>query len=227
LSQAGEGGAGGEPDDVCQKPADSGPCEAAISRWYFNAQAGLCQEFTYGGCDGNENNFETLEACHAACAGHGVVDRTSCTSPLECAVTNMHCCGAGLSPRLADVTAVNTASLQAFVEPCLGLDCATYPIPGHFGATCRNGHCLAFDVRETELTDCTSGDECRLRLGVGCCEGCSGSSEQFVALRSDADLGPLSCGGEPVECPACAPIPPEDLSADCIGGKCELASTAR
>jgi len=227
VGQAGEGGAGGEPDDVCRKPADSGPCEAAISRWYFNAEVGLCQEFIYGGCDGNENNFETLDACHASCAGHGIVDRTSCESPLECVVTPMTCCGPGASPTLANVTSVNTASLEEFTAPCQNLDCVGSVVPAHFGATCSDGHCLAFDLRETELTDCTSRTECRLRLGLGCCEGCSGDAAQYVALRSDADLGPLVCGSEPIGCPACVPIPPDDLIADCIDGKCGATSTLR
>jgi hypothetical protein len=52
---------------LCTLPADPGPCEAAIPRWYFDATLGECAEFTYGGCEGNANNFETLAECEAAC----------------------------------------------------------------------------------------------------------------------------------------------------------------
>jgi hypothetical protein len=226
VGDAGDGGTGGEPEDLCRLPADAGPCDGTISRWAFNAEAGLCQSFIYGGCPGNENNFETLEACHAKCAGHGVVDYTSCTSPIECVVTQARCCGTD-SPTLAEVTSVNATSLQAFTSPCEGLGCPSFPLPAHFGATCKDGHCLAFDVRETELTDCASPDECRLRNGLSCCEACSASVERLVALRSDADLVPLVCGSEPIGCPACVPILPEDVVADCIEGKCEVASSLR
>ena len=37
--------------------------------WYFNADAGLCQEFFWGGCGGNpDNRFDAEAACLAACA---------------------------------------------------------------------------------------------------------------------------------------------------------------
>ncbi|MEM7245767.1 MAG: BPTI/Kunitz domain-containing protein [Acidobacteriota bacterium] len=53
--------------DVCLLPADPGPCEAAIPRWYFDATTGNCEEFLYGGCEGNGNNFETQRECELHC----------------------------------------------------------------------------------------------------------------------------------------------------------------
>ena len=53
--------------DICTLPAEVGPCEAAIPRWFHNSATGQCEEFTYGGCQGNANNFETLAACESAC----------------------------------------------------------------------------------------------------------------------------------------------------------------
>ncbi len=52
---------------VCNLPPDSGPCEAYIPRYHYNPEAQECMQFIYGGCEGNENNYETYEACTNAC----------------------------------------------------------------------------------------------------------------------------------------------------------------
>ncbi|MCA9548352.1 MAG: hypothetical protein KC613_28305, partial [Myxococcales bacterium] len=55
------------PGDLCDLPAEVGDCEAAIPRWFHNPATGACEQFIYGGCGGNGNNFETREACEARC----------------------------------------------------------------------------------------------------------------------------------------------------------------
>ncbi|KHJ44677.1 Kunitz/Bovine pancreatic trypsin inhibitor domain protein [Trichuris suis] len=56
-----------EKKDPCKQPMDPGPCEAASDRWYYNEATDDCEMFTYGGCQGNENNFATEEQCRAKC----------------------------------------------------------------------------------------------------------------------------------------------------------------
>jgi len=51
----------------CSLPAESGLCLAALRRWFYNEKTGRCQEFTYGGCGGNENNFKSEEECVKTC----------------------------------------------------------------------------------------------------------------------------------------------------------------
>ncbi len=53
--------------DKCSQPAETGPCRAAYPRFFFNAESGECEQFIYGGCDGNDNNFETADECERAC----------------------------------------------------------------------------------------------------------------------------------------------------------------
>lgn len=48
-------------------PPDSGLCFAYIPSYYYNLQEDECQEFIYGGCDGNANRFYTLQECNAKC----------------------------------------------------------------------------------------------------------------------------------------------------------------
>ncbi|XP_045442078.1 WAP, Kazal, immunoglobulin, Kunitz and NTR domain-containing protein 2 isoform X2 [Pipistrellus kuhlii] len=52
---------------ACSLPALQGPCKAYAPRWAYNRQAGQCQSFVYGGCEGNGNNFESREACEESC----------------------------------------------------------------------------------------------------------------------------------------------------------------
>ncbi|XP_048354804.1 papilin-like isoform X2 [Sphaerodactylus townsendi] len=53
--------------DICKLPPETGPCRAARLRYYYNPRTQKCEIFTYGGCKGNENQFETLEECEHAC----------------------------------------------------------------------------------------------------------------------------------------------------------------
>ena len=54
-------------EDICRAPAVVGPCDAAFPRWYYDFNSQRCEEFVWGGCGGNGNNFETREACEATC----------------------------------------------------------------------------------------------------------------------------------------------------------------
>jgi len=53
---------------VCELPAKPGLCEAYFKRWFFNFKKNTCDEFVYGGCDGNANNFKTKKDCEGACS---------------------------------------------------------------------------------------------------------------------------------------------------------------
>ncbi|XP_035378955.1 amyloid beta (A4) precursor protein b isoform X3 [Electrophorus electricus] len=54
--------------EACWAPARRGPCRASMPRWYFVAERGHCAPFTFGGCGGNRNNFESEEYCMAVCS---------------------------------------------------------------------------------------------------------------------------------------------------------------
>ena len=53
-------------------PLDPGPCQESSSRYYFNVKTGVCEEFMYGGCAGNENNFATIDECKRLCNPNGM-----------------------------------------------------------------------------------------------------------------------------------------------------------
>ena len=53
--------------EVCQAPKVAGSCHLQLQRWYYNATTQMCHQFTYSGCDGNTNNFESETDCRATC----------------------------------------------------------------------------------------------------------------------------------------------------------------
>eukprot|EP01083_Nonionella_stella_P278935 948677_1 len=54
-------------DTVCELGPETGPCDAVFSRYYYSSDMGECVLFSYGGCEGNDNNFETEMECMERC----------------------------------------------------------------------------------------------------------------------------------------------------------------
>ena len=57
----------------CTVVADIGECRGAIPRYFFNSKTGVCEMFSYGGCGGNGNNFETVAECARQCNPNGAL----------------------------------------------------------------------------------------------------------------------------------------------------------
>lgn len=60
----------------CSLLKDVGPCIAYQLRWYFDQVEAKCQQFHFGGCQGNTNNFNAYEDCEAACRDYIIYDNT-------------------------------------------------------------------------------------------------------------------------------------------------------
>ena len=50
----------------CELKPDTGPCRAAIPKYYFDQKSKQCKEFNRGGCNGTVP-FNTLNECKDAC----------------------------------------------------------------------------------------------------------------------------------------------------------------
>lgn len=48
--------------DACNLAPDPGPCEALITKYYYNQKAGKCESFDWGGCGGTVP-FDTWQEC--------------------------------------------------------------------------------------------------------------------------------------------------------------------
>ncbi|KAK5647606.1 hypothetical protein RI129_002498 [Pyrocoelia pectoralis] len=53
--------------DPCDQAVEIGPCRGSFIRWYYDKISGSCNQFIYGGCKANGNNFLTESTCKQQC----------------------------------------------------------------------------------------------------------------------------------------------------------------
>ncbi|KAF4073834.1 hypothetical protein AMELA_G00247940 [Ameiurus melas] len=70
------------PKDVCLLQVDDGPCFDDVPRFYYNTLTQDCEEFSYGGCAGNLNNFKSRVECRKTCYSIPKIPRI-CRLPKE------------------------------------------------------------------------------------------------------------------------------------------------
>lgn len=59
-------GINGQPG-FCSLEAEVGFCRAYFTRFFYNHRTQRCEQFVFGGCGGNRNNFETEAECQHTC----------------------------------------------------------------------------------------------------------------------------------------------------------------
>lgn len=58
--------------EACKAAPDTGPCFGLLQRYFYNASSMSCELFQYGGCLGNQNNFENERECLQRCRTEAV-----------------------------------------------------------------------------------------------------------------------------------------------------------
>ncbi|XP_063221793.1 papilin isoform X2 [Bacillus rossius redtenbacheri] len=53
--------------EFCFKDYDQGPCSESVAYWFYDKGDGVCKQFVYGGCQGNENRFTSRQECEKMC----------------------------------------------------------------------------------------------------------------------------------------------------------------
>ncbi|XP_018420861.1 PREDICTED: kunitz-type protease inhibitor 1 [Nanorana parkeri] len=54
-------------EEYCLAPKKVGRCRGSFTRWYYNSDVNDCEEFVFGGCKPNKNNYVQQEDCRQAC----------------------------------------------------------------------------------------------------------------------------------------------------------------
>jgi hypothetical protein len=174
-------------------------------------------------------------------AGAGDMDNTQeCASNTDCVLISGSCCSCGSDP-VSSYIAINSLYASQYQNRCNGVDCAGCPVStsadnpvNYYVATCARaigtdlpgvaippGHCVAVDLRATDVTACKSASDCSLRAGTGCCGGCGAGMPVAINSSKEPELEQDVCGNEPTACNDCAPLFP-GYSATCSGGHCSV-----
>uniref|UniRef100_A0A8C3FR82 BPTI/Kunitz inhibitor domain-containing protein n=1 Tax=Chrysemys picta bellii TaxID=8478 RepID=A0A8C3FR82_CHRPI len=69
---------------ICKLPMEPGPCFTYVPSYFYNSVTKRCEEFIYGGCQGNANRFATKDECFQTCGRPGTVmmdTRLGCDLP--------------------------------------------------------------------------------------------------------------------------------------------------
>lgn len=53
--------------DICSLPKVVGPCLDFFPRWWYDKETQACSKFIYGGCLGNNKNFQSESICKTIC----------------------------------------------------------------------------------------------------------------------------------------------------------------
>lgn len=54
--------------DKCFLYQDRGNCSNMSSKYFYDRQDGVCKQFMYGGCGGNDNRFDSKQECDQQCS---------------------------------------------------------------------------------------------------------------------------------------------------------------
>ncbi|KAG5871898.1 hypothetical protein JTB14_030952 [Gonioctena quinquepunctata] len=186
--------------DNCNMERDPGPCNGYFVKYFYNKNSGRCEQFAYGGCQGNGNRFSSGEECEHICVTHQEtkpnitntvppVLATGTPPPPSCHEVFNECttlrCPYGVEPYVDE----NECNRCRCRDPCMGVECLedeqcaidinrnkTSPEDADFIAICRKrvkpGSCPNLVMENIDcVEECRTDADCTLHLKC-CSTGC-------------------------------------------------------
>ncbi|KAM5129136.1 kunitz-type protease inhibitor 1 [Mantella aurantiaca] len=82
-------------EEYCLAPKKVGRCRGAFQRWHYNSDVNDCEEFVFGGCHPNKNNYVRKEDCRQTCVNLSDLSakgrRLQPVCDGQCHPTQFHC----------------------------------------------------------------------------------------------------------------------------------------
>lgn len=146
-----------------------------------------------------------------------------CKLPDDCMLRVKGCCGPCQETALSQMEALTLKQHKAREKACVGvqLRCSECKQPGYnanYLTLCREGRCLAQDIREMEFSACKQDKDCRI-TSPACCN-CY-LDPVAVSLQGDPAFHRWACPKN-LHCGACEMPQYRGLKAVCQAGHCVL-----
>uniref|UniRef100_A0A8C2QBF2 Serine peptidase inhibitor, Kunitz type 1 a n=1 Tax=Cyprinus carpio TaxID=7962 RepID=A0A8C2QBF2_CYPCA len=180
----------------CLVPKKEGPCRGSFPRWHYNAVTEKCEQFKFGGCRPNRNNYLALNECMNACDGVsasakppsgrlGPIYAEECDAacgPDHFSCLNRCCIQKGLE---CDGEAqCGDGSDEADDVLTLPVHCVEPPVTGSCRASFTNWYYNPYDgsCHRFNYGGC-DGNENRFKTEEECMQSCNGVTESDVFAR--------------------------------------------
>lgn len=173
---------------ICTQPLRVGNCDRSVRRYWYSASTRECQSFEFTGCQGNDNNFETLVDCQTFCRNAAPEPRCLQGQAYKDSTSKFVSCSAN---RAASSCPANYECYHdGSMFGCCPTKAFTCSLASSPGKTCGSGVSFKF-YYNSQTQECESFEYL----------GCDGNSNNF-ANRQECDafcgVGGCANGGTPL-----------------------------
>ncbi|CAD5219795.1 unnamed protein product [Bursaphelenchus xylophilus] len=194
---------------ICTQPKRFGDCTSSVRRFWYNAATRQCELFQYTGCQGNDNNFDSLMDCQQKCRNialepkcpQGRAHRDANGHFYQCSMKN----GGKMCPPnyqcYFDGTTHGCCPTKAYtcsLSPDKGIQCGSgRSFRYYFNAHKQSCESFQYEGCDGNSNNFQNVEDCQDYCGVGGCPNGGQplrdlTTNQFIACQSDGQTCPQS-----------------------------------